>query len=171
MSGLKAFKIKGSREVRNKGYVEIMKKTGHRQYWWDWKKWKERQASYTPEFWDNYKINHKGTGDKIALEIREHFKAASAWDRAALNSPTQGGGAILLKIAATNLFNWIVDNGYFGIIKLVNFTHDEINSEFPKELEDTYPKIVEKFMLEAGALFYHKLPIPAEASVGDHWIH
>lgn len=171
MSGLKAFKIKGSREVRKNGYVVIMEETGHRQYWWDHDKWLERQKSFTPEFWDEYKAHHKGTGDAVAMEVREHFKAASAWDRAALNSPTQGGGAILLKVAATRLFNWIIDNGYFNVIKLVNFTHDEINSEFPEELNDTYPKLVEKFMLEAGAMFYHKLPIPAEASVGDHWIH
>ena len=171
MNGLKSFKAKGSKEVRNKGYVEILKATGHRQYWWDWEQWKEEQASFTQEFWEEYREKHKGTGDSVAMQVKEHFKAASTWDRAALNSPTQGGGAILLKVAATNLFNWIINNGYFNIIKLVNFTHDEINSEFPEELKDTYPKLVEKFMLEAGAKFYHKLPIPAKASVGNYWIH
>lgn len=172
MTGLKSFKERKSKFVLQNGYVEIMPQTGHRGYWYDWKDWKERQASFTPEFWDDYKAHHKGTGDRVAQMVKEHFQAKSKWcDRMSLNMPTQGGGAILLKIAATRLFNWIVDNGYFGKIKLVNFTHDEINSEFPEELKDTYPKLVEQFMLEAGAMFYHKLPIPAEAAVGDHWIH
>lgn len=69
------------------------------------------------------------------------------------------------------LFNWIVDNGYFNRIKIVNITHDEINSEFPKELENSYPNMVAKIMEEAGALFYNTLPLTASASVGDHWIH
>lgn len=47
----------------------------------------------------------------------------------------------------------------------------EINTEFPKELKDTYPKIVENIMLKAAAKYYHKLPIPAEAAVGEYWIH
>jgi hypothetical protein len=47
----------------------------------------------------------------------------------------------------------------------------EINSEFPVELKDVYPKIVEDTMAKAGAMFYHKLPLPAVAECGDHWIH
>lgn len=81
------------------------------------------------------------------------------------------GGAIVLKSAVTTLFNWIVDHGYFGKILICNLTHDEINTEFPAELKDTYPKLVEKIMLDAGAKFYKKLPLPAVAEVGDHWIH
>lgn len=81
------------------------------------------------------------------------------------------GGAVVLKCACTELFNWIVDNGYFGKILIVNLTHDEINSEFPEELKDTYPKMVEQIMERNAAKFYHKLPFPAEASVGLHWIH
>lgn len=81
------------------------------------------------------------------------------------------GGAVCLKEACTTLFNWIVDNNYFGIIKLVNFTHDEINSECPKELKDTYPKLVETIMQDTCAKYFKKLPIPAESSVATYWVH
>ena len=63
----------------------------------------------------------------VAKEVKEHFQAASKWDRMSLNIPTQGGGAIVLKEASIRLFNWIVDNNYFNKILLVNLTHDEIN--------------------------------------------
>lgn len=53
----------------------------------------------------------------------------------------------------------------------MNFTHDEINTEFPIELKDTYPKLVQDIMQKAAAKYYSKLPIPAEASVGEYWIH
>lgn len=172
MKGLASFKEKAGQEVMKKGYVVILPQTGHKAYWWDYDKWLERQKSFTQEFWEDYRINHKGTGDAVAKEVKEHFQAVSKWrDRMSLNLPTQGGGAICLKDACTTLFNWIVDNGYFGIIKLVNFTHDEINSECPKELEDIYPNLVATIMQETCAKYFTKLPIPAEASVGEYWIH
>lgn len=170
MTGLANFKRIGSKNVRKLGYVEAHPLTGHKCYWWDHQKWLERQASFTSEFWDNYKAYHKGTESAVAREVKEHFQAASKWDRMALNIPTQGGGAIVLKEASIRLFNWIIDNGYFNKILLVNLTHDEINSEFPKEVKE-WPDIVAKTMEEAAAKYYYKLPIPAEASVGNHWIH
>ena len=88
--GIAKFKIEGSKAVRAKGYVLMCKYTGHKMYWWDHDKWLDRQKSFTPEFWENYRLYHKGTGDAIALDVREHFQAASKWDRMALNSVTQG---------------------------------------------------------------------------------
>lgn len=170
MTGLANFKSEGSKKVRKLGYVEAHPLTGHKCYWWDHTKWLERQKSFTSEFWDEYKAKHKGTNDNIAREVKEHFQAASKWDRMSLNIPTQGGGAIVLKEASIRLFNWILDKGYFGKILLVNLTHDEINSEFPKECSE-WPNIVSKTMEEAAAKYYNKLPIPAEAEVSTCWVH
>lgn len=90
MKGLNSFKIEGSKKVRKNGYVVAMPQTGHKSYWWDHKEWLERQESFTSEFWDNYKLYHKGTNSDIANNVKQHFKAASKYDRAALNIPTQG---------------------------------------------------------------------------------
>ena len=172
MTGLKSFKEKWSKFVLDHGYMIIMPQTGHKSYWHDWEHWKEVQASYTREFWDNYKQYHKGTGDDVCKQVKEHFQAKSKWcDRMSLNLPTQGGGAIVLKEAATALYHWVIDNGYWGKILFVNFTHDEINSEFPEELKDIYPNVVAQIMQDAAAKYYHKLPIPAVPEVGSHWIH
>jgi DNA polymerase I-like protein with 3'-5' exonuclease and polymerase domains len=78
---------------------------------------------------------------------------------------------VVLKEAATALYKWVIDNGYWGKVLFVNFTHDEINSEFPKELKDIYPQLVAKTMQEAAAKYYHKLPIPAEPEVELFWKH
>lgn len=172
MKGLAEFKSKGSKLVKQNGYVVAMPQTGHKVYWYDHKEWLERQKSFTNEFWEDYKINHKGReNDPIVKMVSMHIKAASAWDRYALNIPTQGGGAVVLKEACIMLFKWIIDNNYFKKILLVNFTHDEINSEAPKELEDSYPKLVSKIMQEAAAKYYYKLPIPAEPAVNTYWEH
>lgn len=89
-TGMAEFAKKGSRFVRDNGYILICKETGHKTYWWDWKEWKERQKSFTQEFWEEYRLYHKGTNDSIAQMVRETFQAAGKYDRLARNAPTQG---------------------------------------------------------------------------------
>lgn len=168
--GIAKFKLKGSKFVRNHGYIVLNPITGHKTYWWDWKEWCERQKSFTQDFWEDYKLNHKGTGDSIAKLVSRHFKAGSKWDRKALNSVTQGTGAICLKVAARKFFDWLIDNGYFDKVKIVNFVHDELCIEYPKSMPEI-SKLLERIMEDTAAIYCKSLPIPAEASVGDHWIH
>ena len=169
-AGRTAFVKKGSKFVREHGYVVISPITGHKVYWWDWNEWKERQKSFTPEFWEDYRLHHKGTGDEIAVMVRNHFQAASKYDRYALNSPTQGTGAIIMKDAITSLFNWIVDNNLFGKVKLCVVVHDEINCEFPEELI-TFPQTLATIMQNSAAKYCKSLPIPAEPTVEHYWVH
>ena len=169
--GISKFASEGSKFVRQNGYIVINKFTGHKLWWWDHDKWLERQKRFNePGFWDVYKEKHKGTGDAIAMEVREHFQAASKYDRLARNCPTQGSGACITKLACINLFNWIVDNDYFDKVKLVAVVHDEICCEYPKELVD-FPKLLEKTMEEASTHYCKFSKIPAEAAVGTHWVH
>lgn len=168
--GIAKFKSEGSKFVRQHGYILMCKYSGHKMYWWDHDKWLERQKSFTQEFWEDYRQNHKGTGDEIANMVSQHFKAASKWDRMALNSPTQGSGAVILKIAITNFFDWLVRNNLFGKVELAALVHDEANIIYPEELEGIDTKLQE-CMESAASLICTKLPIPAEAEVSDHWIH
>lgn len=168
--GVSSFAKKGSKFVREHGYILISPVTGHKMYWWDWDKWVERGKHFTQEFWDEYRAKHKGTGDEVARAVREHFQAAGKYDRMARNTPTQGTGACIMKHAMTQLFNWIVDNNYFDKVHICCSVHDEIVCDFPKELSE-FPNTLETIMESSAAVFCKSLPIPAEASVGTHWIH
>lgn len=167
--GIAKFKADGSKAVRQKGYVLMCKYTGHKMYWWDHKVWLDRQKTFTQEFWEEYRTKHKDTGDAIALSVREHFQAASKWDRMALNAPTQNTGIVILKSAMTDFFNYIVDNGLFNKVKIVALVHDEANIEYPINL--SMDAVLKECMEKAAAKFCKSLPIPAEAAVGNHWIH
>lgn len=79
--------------------------------------------------------------------------------------------AIILKDSQIKVFNWVVNNGYFGKILLVNLSHDEANWEFPEELKESFPAFLQKSMEDSAAKYCKSLPIPAVAEVGDHWIH
>ena len=119
------FAKRGSKFVRKNGYVLICKDTGHKMYWWDHEEWLERQKSFTPEFWEEYRLYHKGTNDEVATMVRKHFQAAGKWDRMARNACTQGTGAVIMKSAMTSLFNWIVEHGYFGRVEISASIHDK----------------------------------------------
>lgn len=169
--GIAEFKKKGSEFVRNNGYVLMCEYSGHKMYWWDHDRWMERQKSFTPKFWKEYRTKHKGTNDGVAQEVSMHFKAASKWDRMALNGPTQGSGSVILKMAMTDFFNWIVEHGYFGKVELSALVHDEANIIYPKELHDIVPAKLRECMEKAASIICTKLPIPANPEIGNHWIH
>ena len=169
--GIAEYKKSASKLVRTKGYILLCASTGHKTYWEGFNRWIERQKTYTQEFWEDYKINHKPYKDEVYQEVREHFQEISKFsDRKSINSPTQGSGAIILKDSQIAIYNWVVDNGYFGKCLLANLTHDECNWEYPEELVE-FPNIVSKTMEASAAKYCKSVPIPAEATVGDHWIH
>jgi DNA polymerase I-like protein with 3'-5' exonuclease and polymerase domains len=170
--GVTNYKKKGSRFVRENGYVLMCEHTGHKMYWYDHEEWKQRQAKYQSSdwSWDNYRQEHKGTGDWVEQQVKMHFKAAAKWDRMALNGPTQGSGACIIKESACMLFDWIMENNLFEQVNLCALVHDEIVCDYPEELQE-FPQILEKLMQQAAAKYCKSLPIPAEAAVGDHWIH
>ena len=89
----------------------------------------------------------------------------------ALNAPTQGSGVVILKIAITDFFNWLVDNNYFGKVELSALVHDEANIVDPKEMHDVVPAKLKEYMERAASLVCTKLPIPAEAEVALYWKH
>ena len=169
--GISEFKKKGSEFVRKNGYILMCKYSGHKMFWWDHDEWIKRQSNFNQDFWEEYRDKHKNTGDRIALEVKHHFQAAAKWDRMALNAPTQGSGIVILKIAMTNFFKWIIEKGYFGKVELSALVHDESNIIFPEELKDIVPPMQQKCMEEAAALVCKKLPIPAPYDVEHFWKH
>lgn len=168
--GVSEYAKRGATFVRNNGYILINPETGHRLNWWDWNEWKKEGESFTQEFWEDYRMFHKGTGDEIAKMVKKHFQVASKYDRLARNCVTQGTGAIIMKHAITELFNWIITNNYFNKVHICACIHDEIVCDYPTELSE-FPKILEKIMEDSAARYCHSLPIPAEASVEKFWVH
>lgn len=171
--GTTEFAKKGSKFVRKNGYVLINKYTGHKMYWWDHKYWLEEEQEFKKEgFWDSYRLcKVNGSNPELIQRVRTHFQAASKWDRMARNAPTQGTGCNIIKKAAIELFNWIIENNYFNKVKICAIVHDEILAEFPKELKGTFPKKLEEIMFNAASVYCKLLPIPAEAEVATCWVH
>ena len=169
--GIAKFQQRQKRFVVNNGYILISPVSGHKAYWWDWEYWKEVQSTMDNAFWEEYKAYHKGTGDSVARFVSKHFKAKTKWEKNACNSPLQGSGAVIFKIFNKMLFDWVVDNGYFNIVKFCVPVHDEINVECPIEMQDMVAAKIQEIMKEAAKPFLTKLELDSDASISDHWIH
>lgn len=172
MPGMAAFKKRTIKFLKEHGYIIINEITGHRVYWPEWATWKAEEDRYDRQFWDEYRMYHKGTDDEVAQRVRKHMSESGDWfNKNVLNYPIQGGSAVVLKQAAADLFEWVVKNGYFNIIKFCVFVHDEIDCECPESMKDLVANKVSEIMKNASAKFYHKLPIPADSSIEKFWVH
>lgn len=124
--GIAEFKRRGSEFVRSHGYIIINPITGHRLNWYDWKRWKARQDEKDDLYWHEFAIARK-KNPHCEMVHQAHLDnvEASKYDRLALNVVTQGTGSIIIKQASIDLFDWILQNNYFGKIKLCNIVHDK----------------------------------------------
>jgi DNA polymerase-1 len=170
-TGVRDYMKKADKFVKDNGYILICPETGHKAWWPEWGSWKAESLKYTREFWEEYKMYHKGTGDSVAQEVREHTKEGSNWSRKAVNTPCQGLSAIITKVAMINFFRWIVDNKLFGEVRLVDAVHDEIVITFPESMKDTVPAKLKEIMEAAGNHFCKKVNIVAEPEVSTYWVH
>lgn len=169
--GIANFKAIGSKYVRANGHVVICEHTGHKIYWHDWDLWKQRQASFNSDYWDEYRaIKAVNPMHPKVQEVKMHFQAASKWDRLALNAPTQGSGIIILKHAMTDFFHWILKHNLFGIVLICDLVHDEAVIEYPKNMPEI-SQVLKDCMEESAKIYCKSLPIPAQPAIGSHWIH
>lgn len=83
----------------------------------------------------------------------------------ATNTPVQGTGADMLKVALGTVAKEAWKHGW----NLVGEVHDEIVLEVPEGETEEAAKTLERCMVEAGKRFLHKVPVEAEASVGETW--
>lgn len=170
-TGVRDFMRRADAFVKEHGYIPICEETGHKAWWPGWGAWKAREMRYGRAFWEEYKAVHKGTGDAVCKEVREHMREGSAWSRKAVNTPCQGLSAVITKTALTMLFDWIASHGLFGEVRIVDAVHDEICVTFPERLRDVVPAKLKELMEKAGNHYCKKVPVVAEPEVSDHWVH
>ena len=169
--GIAQFQAKQKKHVVDTGYILISPVTGHKAFWWDWKWWCKVQKSFNDTFWEDYRTNHKGTGDAIAKKVSKHFKAKTKWEKNACNSPLQGCGAIIFKRFNKALFDWVVDNGYFNVIKFCIPVHDEINVECPEDIAVMVKDKIQEVMKKEAMPFLKTLTLESDANIDSHWVH
>lgn len=95
-----------------------------------------------------------------------NYMLRSQAERMAINMPIQGLEADIVKKAMIEVNNWIQKEGYDDKIRMLLQVHDELLFEVKKDfVKEAAEKIVE--LMES--VIKLKIPIIAEAKVGDNW--
>lgn len=83
----------------------------------------------------------------------------------ALNTPIQGTGADILKLALSKLPKVLK-----GLdCKIIHCVHDEIILEAHEDIADNVKGILEQEMVNAGKVFLKQIPIEADANIVNNW--
>lgn len=124
--GVAAYQSYQRKIVMQLGYINTCPEVGFRAYIYDFEDLNKIQKQFNQEFWTKYKrLKAENPSDQLVEEVRHYFKRKSASERQSINYPIQSRGSAIFKIAAINLFKWVVDNGLFGIVKFCIPAHDK----------------------------------------------
>lgn len=177
-NGLKNYQQYRTRDWLNKGYILINEKTGHKSFIYGFEKIKQDEEWIKTINWDEYRrLKEENFNNPIVKRLRKFYKTKSEISRNSINSPIQGTGAIIFKVACVNFFNWIVKNNLFNIVKICIPAHDEVNCEAPKEIAEKVAQKLYECMIKAGEYFCTRCKLDAEISrdkegnLPTYWIH
>lgn len=176
--GVAAYQSYQRKIVMQLGYINTCPEVGFRAYIYDFEDLDKVQKQFSQEFWAKYrKLKVENPSDPLVEEVRHYFKRKSASERQSINYPIQSRGSAIFKIAAVNLFDWVVDNGLFGIVKFCIPAHDEFNIEAPEEIAEEVADKLHECMVKAGKFICRIVPLEAEVSrlkdgtLPTFWIH
>ena len=170
---MKQFFDDAKKKGLEKGYILISEITGLKYYIPDWEKLVATKKAMTPEFWERYKKlkNEKTpTARELQNKVRDYFKNMSSIEKASLNYPIQGESAEMTKLAGIYFFDkYILPNNLFGIVKIVNFIHDEILIEGPETMKEELAENLKKAMLDSADKFCKRVRMKASPTISTHW--
>ena len=176
--GVAAYQSYQRKVVMQLGYINTCPEVGFRAYIYDFEELDRIQKQFNQEFWTKYrKLKIENPSDPIVKDVKYYFKRKSASERQSINYPIQGRGSAIFKIAAVNLFNWVVNNGLFGIVKFCIPAHDEFNIEAPEDIAEQVADKLHECMVRAGKFICKIVPLEAEVSrlengaLPTYWIH
>lgn len=176
--GVDAYQSRQRKLVMQLGYIDECPEVGFRAHIYDFDKLSATQSKFCKEFWDRYRVLKSSNPDcDEVVEVRQYFKRKSASERQSINYPIQARGSAIFKIAAVNLFKWVVNNGLFGVVKFCIPAHDEFNIEAPEDIAEEVANKLHECMVKAGKFICRIVPLEAEISrlkdgtLPTYWIH
>lgn len=177
-NGLKRYQEYKHKDWWDKGYILISALTGHKAYIYDYDKLKEDKEWMKTLDWDYYrKMKALNPSCDTVKRVRHFFKRKSASDKQSSNYEIQGTGAIIFKTASILFWNKIIENNWFGIVRLCIPVHDEWNIEAPKAIAEEVAQTLYNCMIKAGEYFCTRCKLDADisrlkdGSLPTYWIH
>lgn len=170
--GLKIYFEQAKQQGLIDGYILCSPITRRKSYLHFYDKYAELASKMNKKYWGRYreeKNKNSETFQWMRKEVKDYFYYKGEIERKGLNFPIQSQSAEIVKIATIFIFNWILDNNYFGIVKICNTVHDEIVPECPLNMAERVSEIVKEFMLKAGRYYCKRIPLTVEPELSFFW--
>lgn len=168
--GLRKFFDNQRYKAMRNSYIPVNPKTGKRRYMMGFEKFKKQYNSFD---WDKYRAEKAKKSKKYEEVLKPEcsyiMNRKGMIERDWLNTPIQGLGADMLKLAGIYIFDEILNNNHFGIVKMPLEVHDEWVLEAPNHLAEQYAEITKTCMEKAGNFFLNHLTIKAQPEISDCW--
>lgn len=108
-------------------------------------------------------------GDLHLLDNREKNILLGDIERAGKNTPIQGAGADMMKLAMVKVRCWIRDNNMWDTVKMVLQVHDELVINVKDESIEMFKPVLQKLMIEAGRVIVDSIPMASSCKVSKKW--
>lgn len=163
------------KETHDNGYITFNDTTNRKSFFYFKEKFDVLKKDIDKMDWTEYRREKNSNSlyfnNVLKPKVREFFQLKGQMDRKALNFPVQGSSADITKYALILLWNYILKNDLFKIVKICNVVHDEIIVECPEDMSTVIGEVVVKSMRDAGSKFFTRVPLNASCDIGNHWIH
>ena len=148
-------------------YVTLI--SGHRRWLKDMVP--ERWAFEDPEEYTKaYKFRAGKYNIPVGNREQVHRAMKGYGRRCAINTPIQGGGAAMAKLAMVDLDRDIWEQGLHHDARLVTMTHDEIVLTCRPDIADGMMQLLSYHMTHAATQLGFTVPFVAEAKKGKSWL-
>ena len=134
-----------------------------------YKAFKAQIQAIKHEYWQAKKENSEFY-HKHKHAFSKTMKLENALRKAAANTPIQGTGASMTKLAAIYIMEEIINNKLMNIALCVNMVHDELVYEVPDAYLDFFTNIVNVNMIKAAQVFMKTVPMTVEIKTNTKWI-
>lgn len=98
---------------------------------------------------------------------KDNFVRQGEIERAGKNMPIQGTNGDIIKLALINVQNYIDTNNL--PINILLSVYDEIQTECPEELAESWKLTLNNLMIEAAQEVIKTVPIVVDCKVNDYW--
>lgn len=173
--GLQSYFKEAKEQVLKDGYVLINKVSNRKSFIPNFEQFKVQQKKLNSDFWELYrsaKIEESAMfNSELKPYVSKYFRKKGDIERTGLNFKIQGTSSDISKIAGVYVFEWILKQNLFGVVKICVPLHDEWFLEGPIELGEIIKNKLSESMVRAASVFCKTIPFSVDASISDHWTH
>ena len=104
-----------------------------------------------------------------AMDPGTKFKRLGEIERASMNTPIQGSGADMIKLALALISEKISKDNLYDKVKIVSQVHDEITCEVRDNFIDEWKLIQEDLMVSAGKEICQSVDMVVDGTITQEW--